>query len=848
MPSLVILKDPTGTLGKEIHQIESGEYAIDVLMQYAPEGINQDTQLILLNGKKVSPTLEELEVALSDDDVLALVNEVKGVSTLVAAVVAVVSAVVAIALAPTPELPNQSGQQKQSPNNQLQGQSNIARTYQAWPLVLGSPVVYPDLIGEPIEEYKNDIKEVKQFFLVGFGKYEITEVRTESTPLSNFASANYTQYSPVNNVSTVPSYVTSFRASEVDGQILKGTNEQTAASTEYSAPLNATEQSGVSGNTATFHVDKNASTDSMKSVFDSSGSFQSTVFYEALLGTPGAGEPPEPTPVQGTGTVTAMTLVSNSYYEIVLNNFNGTGGIGSLPSPQTVRFSRGGSGEITAINTPVQCEDIWVNLGFNRGLRGADENTDGTVTLDIIVTKLAKKGGSSTGFTYTKNVTITARTLNPIFRTIKIDKANLNGKGWYRITIRRTNAATLNSSAPDEVRAESVQCLNFYTNKTFGDSTILEVNIPATQNATATRQTKINLTCASMTPTYNTTTKVVDTTLRASRKMADCILHMHLNYYGLNANLLDLDALYAIQNKLDASNKELARFDFTFDDNDISYQDRLETILNVARCYTWQDGDVWRFGRDEAVSYPSGLISRRDIAGENREYSITFNSFVSQNFDGIRLEYVDRSINKKAYVNKAISNTGTVLNQTSSNPKLIELAGCQSLVQATNRADLEVRKLMYQRETLVETCLPSMTFLDKGDVVLYSEQYETKTFDGEILEISGSTAKTTELIEWEAGKSYKVYFTLANGSLSGPHDITPIGINGSFYFTCTALTNAYTRDGVMGYQVRTGSRYIISETVELDRSRWRISSKESVGESETKFTMLNYDNRIYEAD
>lgn len=848
MASLVILKDPTGTLGKDVYPIEAGEYAIDVLMQYAPNGINQENQSILLNGKKIEPTLEQLEVALKENDILVLVNEVKGYTEIIYAVVAIVAAVLAVALAPTPEIPNQSGQQKQSPNNQLQGQSNIARTYQAWPLVLGSPIPYPDLIGEPIEEYEDNIKKVKQFFLLGFGQYEITEVRTESTPISNFTNANYVQYSPVNNVATVPNYMTSFRASEVDGQILKGLNEQDDAVTEYSAPMETSVDSGVSGSTAVFNVDQNTDTDAMKSFFDSSGGFQSTVYYEILQGTPGAGEPPEPTFTQGTGFVTAMTLEAGGYYRIVMSDFNGEGGLPPLPIPQTIQFSQGGTGEITAINMPVQCEDIWVNLGFGRGLRGADENTDGTVLVDIIVTKLDSKGGQPTGFSYTEAAVITERTLNPVYRTVKIGPANLDGVGWYRVTIRRVNNASLNASAPDECRAESVQCISYYSNKTFGDATILEVNIPATQNATATRQTKINLTCASMTPSYDTATQTVDTTLRASRRMADCILHMHMNYYGLDPALLDLDALYEIQERLDATNPELARFDFTFDDNDISYQDRLESILNVARCYTWQDGNVWRFGRDEAKDIASGLISRRDIAGENREYSITFNSFVSQNFDGIRLEYVDRAINKKAYINRAIDSNGNILNQPSANPKLIELAGCQSLAQAENRADLEVRKLIYQRETLVETCLPSMTFLDKGDVVLYAEQYESKSYDGEILEIAGSTAKTTELIEWELNKSYEVYFTLADGSLSGPHPVSPIGVDGSFYFNCEFLTGAYTRDGIMGYQVKTGSRYIISESVEMDRTKWIISSKESASESATKFTMLNYDERIYEND
>ena len=843
MPSLVILKDPSGALGKDIHKIESGEYAIDVLMEHIPNGFNPDESRLILNGKQIKPTEENLNVQLNDSDTLIFVNEVKGVQLVYAAVASVVAVAVSIALAPNPEIPNQSGQLKESPNNQLQGQSNIARTYQAWPLILGSPISYPDLIGEPIEEYIDNIKNVKQFFLIGFGQFEIDQVRTESTPINNFTNANYTQYTPENNNVTVPDYITSFRASEIDGQILKGINEAGSGGEVKAGQMDTAQASFIDRNKiATFVITQNASMDEFKAYFDTNGSFQSTVSYEALFNA-------EEILTQGTGFVESVTLNAGSYYVITLSNFNGPNGQGNLPAPQLVTFTQGGEGEITAINTPVQCEDLWLNLSFQRGLRGPTENDTGTVSIGIEISELDSKGGSPTGFTLTQNFDVTGSTLSAKFETHKVGAANLNGYSWYRVTIRRTNAATLDANAPDECRAESLQCVTNYSNRSFGDATVLEVNIPATQNATATRQTKVNVSLTSLMPTYNTQTQTVITNLSPSRKMADAILHMHINYFGLPASLLDLDTLYEIQNRLDAINPELARFDYTFDDNDISYQDRLEAILNVARCYTWQDANLWRFGRDESEDTPAGLISRRDIANpDNREYSITFDGYVTQNFDGIRLEYVDKSINKKAYINKSVNSAGAVIDGVSSNPKIIELAGCQSFVQAENRANLEIRKLLYQRETLVETVMKSQTFLDKGDVILYAEQYESKTFDGEILDVTGQTAQTTELIEWEAGKSYEIYYTLPDGSLDGPHSVSPVGIGGSFYFTCNQLGNVYTRDGVIGYEVRTGSRYIISEISNINNSRWRISSKESLGERSVKLTMLNYDERIYEAD
>ena len=720
MPKLIIKKDQTGVTGSDIYDFDFGVSAIDMLMQKLPDGIDHDRSHVMINSKLVNiESSTEMARTLSVHDVVTVVLEVKGVETLAYIAIAVVAAAVAIALTPKPKIPNSLGEQKQSPNNQLTGQTNIARTYQAWPLVLGSPVSYPDLIGEAIEEYRDNVKQVKQYFFVGFGQFDIQQIRTGETGLFNFATSVYKVYQPtVNDDTVLPDYITAFAVSEIDGQILKGTNESDPIDT-FDSTINETRPNQV-GNTATFYLTQNADMDALKAKIDLEGSFQATISYTISVPlNDGQGQEDiyVDQEVTGSGQMSSMTLLGSDY-KIEFSSFNGWPSADMIYKGASV-ISTGLSGQVQNINAPVQCTDFWINFSFQRGLKA-------TVDVAIIVNEMDAKNGNPTGVTQTFNRSYTGSSLEPKFITEKITPSS--GYAWYKISIRRTNATTESAENPDECRLEKVQCMNFFVNKSFGNGTILEVDLPATQNATNTRQTRINLTLTAKMPTYDVNTNQVVTTLNPSRKMADAILYTYTNYFGRPASELDLDELYEIQNRLDAIDTRLAQFDFTFDDNDISMLERLETILNVARCFTYQDGDKWRFKRDEARAYPSAIVGRRDIAMDDRDYSITYDSYLLSDFDGVRVEYVNRAINKKAYIYRSIDQNGVISSDVSENPRVIELAGCQSKANAENRAELEIRKMIYQRESMTETCLKSCSLLEKGDMVLYAEQYESRSW------------------------------------------------------------------------------------------------------------------------
>ncbi|ANI22020.1 putative tail protein [Pseudoalteromonas phage vB_PspS-H40/1] len=821
MAYLIIQNTQLKGFKDSITQVDN-QSIIKVLMQYFPDGFDPTKSKLLLNNNEVDFVGGDLTYTLKDDDKLFVVHEVKADPlTLIVIAVAVVAAAVSIALIPKPAIPNQSGENQDSSNNMFAGQSNIARTYQAFPFILGKIRSYPDLIGEPIYSYENNEQLIKQYFSVGFGEIDIRDIRIGESLIGGFEGSTTNIYQPSSNVTTINDYVVGYSSSEIEGQILKKTNGgENIVSYNLSITGNL---SLVSTSLTEFYIAKDTGGNDLKADFDAfAGSFLMKIAYTYM------NTENEPNVSIGSGVVSSIDDLGSSY-RIVFNAFSGDSTSNVMSINAASQSQPGGIGSVPMSN---EVEELWFNFTFPRGLKS-------DVDIEIVVDQLDQQNGSPTGFTYIHNVTYTDATLTPQYITLKLN-SELNGLGWYRYSIKRTNDESGNSSNPDEIRIERVQGIVNYAVRSFGDITLMEVNLTSSGGVPTSNNTKINCTATAMAPTKD------DLTTRTSRKFADAILHMYLNYYKLPIDQLNIDDLYDIQDRLDAENPELAYFDFSFDDASVDLQQRMETICNAARVSTFLTNGQWQFVRDEKRDFPAGLITGRDIAGENRDYSITGGGSNSSDYDGVRVEYIDPVSNTKKYIRKKVSN-GAFVDGESFNPKIMELAGCRNETQARNRAELEVRKLTYEVETLTETVLPSGSIFDKGDLLLYAEQYETTITDGEILAVNGQTITTSELLKFEAGKNYKMYLTGIDGTVYGPRTINPYALSGSYRCAIDDPSNIFTRDSVIGYNVQTGSRYIIVSDSDFGQTKWILTEKTASGKL-TQLTMVNYDERVYDYD
>jgi len=830
MPRLVINKSQIGH-GRKTVDFPAGSSITDIMQSEYPNGINTESTRLYLNQTELSVnSSNEILYRQLTNETVTVVEEAKGLDPITIAIIVAISIATSILL--QPEIPGDAGVTKQSPNNQHQGQSNIARPYEAIPLIFGSPVAFPDLIGEPIIEYVNHIKFIRQYMCVGLGLFDISQVKIGATPIDNFTDATVTTHEPVSKVTTIADYITSFQINEIDNDELLGKNEGFDG-TEYDLVENGTNNTVYQSTTFVFEVTKDTKSDALKTAFDAEvGVYSVKLDYRY--------EPNDYDGVieaSGTGAISSMALDGGGlFYVITITGFNGPKSQASIPSYEDpFKITERLDAELGPFNIQVETGEVWTNFVFNRGLKG-------TVNITVTYTELDGPNGSPiVGPPVGESIVYTDNTLEQRFFTHK----KTLSKRWYRVSYLRTNNSNSDASKPDQCTVEAAYAIETTPSIDFPNATIIDTVIPA--GTAGSREDKINLDLTSKLISYDGA--AINYTPAASRKFADAVLHLYVDYYGLDPNTLELDELYAIQDSIDADNSELGVFDFTFDDLEVSLDERMDAILNVARSFKWLDGDTYRFKRDEKRLFPSTVINRRDIAQDsNREYSIKYNPQLLQSYDSVKVEYIDPTTNKKNYIFRKVDGVGAVVDGVGNKPLVIELAGCREINNAINRAELEIRKLIYQRWTLNDTLLTSGMLIDRGDMVLYAEQYNNtnNTFDGEILSVVGNIATCSEEIEFDSSSQYQVHYTIEDGSVLGPFDITEVADQPK-QFECTSLSQVFVRDSELGFLIQTGSRYIISVLETINESQWLMSEKEASG-NDVQVTMINYDDRIYEFD
>lgn len=833
---LVIQKDPKGILGRDIIDNFDG-CAFDAVLH---AGGNADTCRVFLNGKELDlPSTdfshlgdeEELTKPLENEDLVMVIMEPKG-GAIAYAIIAVVAAVAAIALAPSYD--QNAETENQSTNNELYGQTNSARLYQAIPDAYGKQVMYPDLAtSEAARRYSGNSVKLQQLMVLGLGVYEKEPIKLGSTLLSQIPDATATWYEPdtITGLTTIPEHEVQFTVAQVDGQELPGTEDQSVTF----GRVGTTVELDTINDIGTITVSEPGGSP----LFDQAVKAGDTVeLFNCEIETPDHPNLPITGNLNGIYTVASATERSLS-----LLDASATDAAWASVTNETyfirndARATRAGREQtIGPFDTAVAAESCLVEFVFPRGISE-------TVELRVDYEEIDEQGGSpvgggvsgSTVFVYSGD------TINAQYRTENV--ATAPAKTFWRVSVTRQNDASTDPSKPNIAEWQRLASYTIEINKTFPKVSMLLVEIPENVNAFSPRENQVNVEAERKTITYNTVTKVVDYTLSArGSRFADAVLHEHAISFGRDPSELDLDELYAIQEKLDTTDLRLGQFASTYDDIDMGLGERIENICDTCRVTTWNDGITWRFYRYEAKQ-PSGIITRRDLSSR-RSYNRTYQPRMPSDSDSVKLEWVNPDDNKKSYVYRSYDAAGNILTTAGQNPVNVQLNGCRNLYQAENRADIEIRRILYEREFLTDTLLSQGMLYDLGDVVKYADVYRTDVFNGEILSISGLTAYTSEKFLPEIGKTYEVEYNDELGDTYGPFEIEPAaGNEKAFTLIEGDLLSAY----VSGGNVQLGSRYIISEVGAAEPDYFWVTGK-SPSDRDVELSMSQYDQRIFEVD
>jgi len=778
---------------------------------------------IVVNGKPLDEN-EELDFPLTEMHSIQIFSQPKGVIGKVLSPAFKLVQKVFGFLMPKQKFTAADTNAKESPNNKLTGQTNVARTYQARPDVYGQVRSYPDLIQESMFEYTNNLKYVTEWMNFGIGVYTVESVRYSESSLGSLAGASYEVFQPGQNI---PIIYEGFSFDDVDGQELPGPNESDELPVE-TATANTVVSGEYAGGQISVKIVKQSEFDYFHGLTKPHPvSFIINVTYDTAIG-------PVTRDVNIIGdlfhaeiTGDGSVISPQQYYTFYFNNLSGSDA-SNIPQSaifNTDKFILNDNQGVTIgpVFSPIPGEQLWVHLNAQLG-----EGNWASTKIDIWKIDDENNQIPGTREEFSAEFSTAGRTDN-YYLTKKITPSA--GYGRYALQFTRRE----NSNEQSVLKLEAVHSVRVGTNEVHPDDTLVRVTVRATEQATSVRERKYNALITRHVISYNMATRSVDYTLRRSRSFADAVAHTWLVMGEQPESSIDLYELYRIAQSITPA--ELAYFDYTFDDEDISLGSRIETICNVARVSAYWEEGVLTFSRDEKRSNPATIFNRSNMVAE--EFRLTYDMRMPGQYDGVEVEYVSPITNKKSYIRYRITDTG-IVEQEAQTPMKISLLGCRNEAQARDRAILEARRLLYSRMRMACKVLADGEYVSPGDMIQVADAYDVNQQAAYIVKRTGNDFDTSERINWLGDMWVSVTDCIGNPTVRVRAYQRP---ETAFGFTA-ALPNV-PLNIFDGYDVQSPSRYVIATQEELNSTLWTISEKKPNADGTTSLTLAEYSDLIY---
>ncbi len=719
------------------------------------------------------------------------------------------------------------GQSKTSSNNSLKGQSNLARNGEAKPDNYGLIRAFPDLIQESLFEYSGNLKYLTEFMNFGIGTYTVSSVRYSESNIGSMAGASFTVFNPGDVIGNINE---GYQFDDVDGQEVPGKNESGDFPIE-SATANTVISGAYSGGQILMKIVKQASFDYfMGLTLPHAVSFVINVTYPTASGNVTEDFTLSGNLISATQTSNGSVTAPVYHYNFVMDSIEGSNA--SYISNATINNTKFILNDNQALVigpffSPVESTQLWLHT--QSGLGGKSE-TNWQVTIWRVDSENVQIPGTTQTFTY-RQTTPHQSTSDTFYRTDKLTPTG--GYGRYAVSFQRTD----NSGDNSKLKVEAIHGVNTRTNVTYPNDTLVRVTVRQTENATSARDRKYNALLNRHVISYNLTTQRVDYIIRASRKFADIALHNWLIIGGQAESSIDIYGLYQIQAELDVRDSRLSYFDYTFDDEDVSLGQRMETICDAAGVSVYWDDSVLSFTLDSKRSTPATVFNRSNTVDSG--YSLSYDMTLPGGYDGVEIQYRNPTTNKQAFVRYRIRDNQIELG-TPNKAKKFEMMYIRDSFQADYRAQKECRRLLYSRMSMAITALADGEWVNVGDMVQVPDTYDTNQQAGYIVSRVGNDFETSERINFSGSMFVMVTDNL--GSTTARYAATP---RADTPFGFTAAIPQISLNIFDGYDVQSPSRYVIATNEEMNATQWIISEKQPNSDGTTALTLAEYSDFIY---
>lgn len=324
-----------------------------------------------------------------------------------------------------------------------------------------------------------------------------------------------------------------------------------------------------------------------------------------------------------------------------------------------------------------------------------------------------------------------------------------------RITPKDT---TFQGQVMDEVKWRDCYSMTPVPQDHFGNVTTVHSRTYATDGALALKERKLNCLATRKLPEYEGEGVFGD--LVATRSAADIICALCLDpHVGARSSAeVDFDQIYATIDEVVSyfGSEEAAEFCYTFDSDNLSFEETLATVADAVFCTAYRQGSVIRLRFEKRTDDSILLFNHRNKLPGSETRTVRFGNV--DEYDGVELEWVDP-------LDDSVVTFYIPEDKSAVNPKTIESVGIRNFAQASWQAWRAWRKILHQNLTSEFDATAEAAIVISRDRVLVADNTRPDTMDGEVVAQEGLEITLSQPVVLDPEEDYWIFLQNPDGSV-----------------------------------------------------------------------------------
>ncbi|MCH7381186.1 host specificity factor TipJ family phage tail protein [Acinetobacter higginsii] len=472
---------------------------------------------------------------------------------------------------------------------------------------------------------------------------------------------------------------------------------------------------------------------------------------------------------------------------------------------------------------------LQLNVYFPQGLYNV--NKDGkTVWNDVTITvqyQSIDDSGNPVGAVQSSSFKVENKSKSSFGRTFYIDLATT---GNQRFRLAKTQAGS-GANPVTECKVKDVYLTKPLDKAFYPDVTIVRSRTVATDGALSVKERMLNSRVTRKLPVDGTGLLV------ATRDAGQALINMGLDPYVGRRSVTELDIAQIkseIQSVKDYFGSPVAaEFCYTFDDENLSFEEQAGMIASACFCESLRFGNKLRLKFEKPQQNSVLLFNHRNkvMGSETR----TWKFGIDKDYDGVEIEYTSPLDDKR--VTYSIPPSVNL-----KNPLKITTSGIRNEAVAKTRAWREWNKLQFQNVNCEFTALDESELLIRNDRILVADNTNLETQDGEIEAIDGLILTCSQDVIFEAGAQYFCHLQLDDATVDIVECVAgaePYEIN---------LIRPPLRPLVVDPDRYVKTLYTVIKAADSAKDVFMLSEMSPNDQMTNKLTCINYDDRYYQND